>query len=654
MSLLENFNPDWMRLARGLGQSLVALDQGAAPNLDPLYQEAERERQMKALQGMPGMEGLGAAAGALPPEMLAQMLLQEQFQTRRDEAGRKAFEAAMGALGGGRGTPPPGGLGGGRAGATPPVGGLGTGGIREPVGAPPPPTPTTGLDPALVREVIRAESGGDPTAVSPKGATGIMQIMPATARDPGFGVPDIFTLAREMGRPVPDTSDATLQSLLRDAEVNQAFGERYLAAMSARYGGDTSLALAAYNAGPGRVDDAGGVPDIPETRNYVAGITGALAGGAPGTPAPSVMGPLGAPTGTPTPTPGLGGGARELPPEFFAAMADPTLPAGARAALEMYGEQYLREPPDRETRNDQYGVPRFVDTGEVAFPDAVPPPEAPAKADRADEPDGTADMQNYNFYAGQETAAGRTPKSFEEWRLTRAPRSPDATMTLPDGTVIQVGGDGTPDPTALGREVAKADVALRTEWRTAADGAANLSSLAEQAMALIPELGYTGIGGSILGTVRDTLGTEGTGARGAFERLTTDAQLQMSQLLKGAITDRENAMLRAATFSMDRQPEANQNIALAMKAAADRLVIRAEFGDRYLAATGGMEGAQAAWNRYINENPLFEVRDGTYVLFERAPFDNYIPPAVGAVVDGHVFKGGDPADQNNWEPVDGR
>lgn len=77
-----------------------------------------------------------------------------------------------------------------------------------------------------------SESGGNPNAVSPKGARGLMQVMPGTSRDPGFGV-----------RPSNGTQ-------ADDVRV----GRDYLAAMQSRYGGDMARTWGSYNAGPGRVD----------------------------------------------------------------------------------------------------------------------------------------------------------------------------------------------------------------------------------------------------------------------------------------------------------------------------------------------------------------------------------------------------------------
>jgi len=107
----------------------------------------------------------------------------------------------------------------------------------------------------LLDALIQQESGGRHNAVSRAGARGITQVMPMTGRNPGFGV-----------QPLRDNSETEYRR----------FGRDYLGAMLKRYNGDTAKALAAYNAGPGTVDKAGGVPNIPETQNYVKNIMGAL------------------------------------------------------------------------------------------------------------------------------------------------------------------------------------------------------------------------------------------------------------------------------------------------------------------------------------------------------------------------------------------
>jgi soluble lytic murein transglycosylase-like protein len=109
----------------------------------------------------------------------------------------------------------------------------------------------SGVEPSVVREVARQESGFRPCVESPKGAQGLMQLMPSTQDQ--FQVIDPFN-------PI-----ASLDA-----------GAKLLRKLLDRYHGDLSLALSAYNAGPGTVDKAGGIPQIPETQSYVANILGRL------------------------------------------------------------------------------------------------------------------------------------------------------------------------------------------------------------------------------------------------------------------------------------------------------------------------------------------------------------------------------------------
>jgi hypothetical protein len=114
------------------------------------------------------------------------------------------------------------------------------------------------IDPALIRAIIAQESRGNPGAVNPEsGAAGLMQIMPETARDPGYGV-----------RPMPWNKRF-------DPEENERFGTEYFDAMMRHYNGDTTRALAAYNWGPGNTDKWNGdMAALPaETQNYIHNIS---------------------------------------------------------------------------------------------------------------------------------------------------------------------------------------------------------------------------------------------------------------------------------------------------------------------------------------------------------------------------------------------
>lgn len=106
------------------------------------------------------------------------------------------------------------------------------------------------LDPDLVRAVIMVESRFKVDAISPKGATGLMQLMPLTALD--YGVTNIF-----------------------DPEENIQAGSRYLRYLLDLFKGDLRLSLAGYNAGPGAVKQYNGIPPFPETQDYVKKVISA-------------------------------------------------------------------------------------------------------------------------------------------------------------------------------------------------------------------------------------------------------------------------------------------------------------------------------------------------------------------------------------------
>lgn len=104
----------------------------------------------------------------------------------------------------------------------------------------------------LLKAVAKVESNYNPNAVSSSGASGVMQLMPDTAR--GLGVTDVF-----------------------DVEQNINGGAKFLSQLYKKYDGNLDLTLAGYNAGPGNVSKYGGVPPFKETQNYIVKVKQALA-----------------------------------------------------------------------------------------------------------------------------------------------------------------------------------------------------------------------------------------------------------------------------------------------------------------------------------------------------------------------------------------
>lgn len=137
---------------------------------------------------------------------------------------------------------------------------------------------THGIDYSLLKALIATESGFNPYAVSPKGAVGLMQLIPPTAKRYG----------------VTAGKGSTVEKKLTDPKTNIKAGARYLADLIRMFPGRLDLALAAYNAGEGAVQRAGNrIPNYPETRNYVKTVLQLYSGLAPAA-VKAPTGPMGA------------------------------------------------------------------------------------------------------------------------------------------------------------------------------------------------------------------------------------------------------------------------------------------------------------------------------------------------------------------------
>lgn len=201
----------------------------------------------------------------------------------------------------------------------------------------------------------------------------------------------------------------------------------------------------------------------------------------------------------------------------------------------------------------------------------------------------------------------------------RSQQTPGFSVTTSDGTVVQHGWQGNtppgqnPDvtgtprnPGQLGKELSKKDAAALEEINAAGRTATDLESLATQLETVSPKVGYTGPGGEAYGFIDDIVGflPGDSGSRGAFKSLAMEAQLTFTEKTKGAITDREMGMFRAAVPNLSQTPEGNAAISQVMKAGAARSQSRAGFFENWARKHGSLEGAQEVWSDYMRDNPL--------------------------------------------------
>ena len=173
-----------------------------------------------------------------------------------------------------------------------------------------------GIDIELLQALIATESGFDAAAVSPKGAVGLMQIMPATAERYGVAGDAKMPVARK----------------LTDPRTNIRTGARYLRDLIRMFPGQLELALAAYNAGEGAVQRAGNrIPNYRETQNYVKTVM-------------QLYGML-KPPSTATASPGTGTGAGKVPRRVHMELPSPAIPVARRNMPAGLGPSGVGTPP---------------------------------------------------------------------------------------------------------------------------------------------------------------------------------------------------------------------------------------------------------------------------------------------------------------------
>lgn len=249
----------------------------------------------------------------------------------------------------------------------------------------------------------------------------------------------------------------------------------------------------------------------------------------------------------------------------------------------------------------------------------------------------TAPDDEYGRYVQETLAVGGEPLGRIEY--AQAKKGSGLSITTADGTTITQGGPRQPvgqdlsltatprDGGKLADELSKDDADYLAAEREKSRAAESLEGMAQQLQTLAPHVGYTGPGGNLVGAVDDMIGIlpGDSGARGAFKSLSTDARLTFTEKTKGAITEAEMALFAMAVPNLSHTPEANEFIAEVLVSGARRVQTRQKFMEQYAGRVGSLEGAEDAWDRYIETNPLLvQTKDGNLDLREEGDWRSYL------------------------------
>lgn len=220
-------------------------------------------------------------------------------------------------------------------------------------------------------------------------------------------------------------------------------------------------------------------------------------------------------------------------------------------------------------------------------------------------------VQEYEYARGQ--GFGGSYLDFQN-----AKKGQGVTYTAPDGSIVQVGGARqTGQNPQLFKQKGKNDANLIKEAQDSASAAQQMKSTLNQMRQVAPNVGYTGPGGELYGKIDDLVNVlpGDSGARGAFKNMSMEAQLSMTEKTKGAITDREMGMFKAAVPGLTQTPQGNQQIIKVMEAAAKRAIQRTTALERWVAQNGTTDGFTEQWDAYLQANPLIlQGEDGTIQL----------------------------------------